>query len=220
MAGNRTLRVTGLGPRPKHDAQSLLEVAVEVFNRRGYDGTSMAEVARAAGITKSTIYHHFSSKEQILRVAVTRALDGLFAVLDEPGVKTGPAEQRLRHVVAGTALALTRELPYVTLLLRVRGNTPTEEWAMVRRREFDRLVAAMVADAAGARGTRPAVDPRLATRLIFGMVNSITEWYRPERSEDPWQVARAVSQIALDGLWGSASGGVDSQHSGDHQGAN
>jgi len=206
VAGKQAPTSNRSGTRSNHDAESLLAVAVEVFNRRGYDGTSMAEVARAAGITKSTIYHHFSGKEQILRVAVSRALDGLFSVLDERGAKTGPADQRLRHVVVSTALTLTRELPYVTLLLRVRGNTPTEVWAMDRRREFDRLVAGMVDAAAAARGGGPAVDPRLATRLIFGMVNSITEWYRPDRGEDSGQVAEAVAVIALEGLWGKDGG--------------
>ena len=73
----------------RHTPESLLAVAVEVFNVRGYDGTSMEELAKAAGITKSSIYHHVAGKEELLRLAVTRALDGLFAALEEPGAVQG-----------------------------------------------------------------------------------------------------------------------------------
>ena len=73
------------------------------------------------------------------------------------------------------------ELPYVTLLLRVRGNTDTERWAMERRREFDHQVAELLKRAAADGDLRADVDVRLATRLLFGMINSIVEWYRPGR---------------------------------------
>lgn len=69
--------------RPAYDRDSLLEVAVVVFNERGYDGTGMEELARRLGLSKSSIYHHVSGKEELLELAVNRALDALFAVLDE-----------------------------------------------------------------------------------------------------------------------------------------
>ena len=75
--------------RPGYDLDSLLAVAVEVFNERGYDGTSMEDLARAAGITKSSIYHHVASKEQLLRLAVERALGALFGVTSEPAATSG-----------------------------------------------------------------------------------------------------------------------------------
>jgi AcrR family transcriptional regulator len=188
------------GGRVNHDSQWLLGIAVAEFNRRGYEGTSMSQVARAAGITKSTIYHHFGSRELLLRAALERALDALFAVLDDDPADGGRAEERLRHLVTRTAATLVAQLPYVTLLLRVRGNTPTELWALQRRREFDRRVTELVAEASRLGEVRADIDPHLATRLIFGMVNSISEWYRTERDASSTQVAEAVASLALDGL--------------------
>src|SRR4028118_2211571 len=94
----------------------------------------MERLSQATGRTKSSIYHHVSGKEELLRLAVSRALDALFAVLEEDGATSGPAVERLEHVVRGSARVLAAELPYVTLLLRVRGNTATERWALERRR--------------------------------------------------------------------------------------
>jgi AcrR family transcriptional regulator len=109
--------------RPGHSLESLLRIAVAVFNERGYDATSMDELASRLGVTKSAIYHHVPSKVELLRLALDRALDGLFAVTEEPGARTGRAIERLEHVVRGSVQVLADELPFVTLLLRVRGNS-------------------------------------------------------------------------------------------------
>lgn len=183
----------------RYTTESLLHVAVGVFDERGYDGTSMEDLARATGITKSSIYHHVRGKEDLLRLAVDRALGALFAVLDEPAAAQGPAIDRLAHVVRRTVDVLVAELPYVRVLLRVHGNTASEVRALARRREFDRRVAALVRDAAADGDLRPDVDPLLATRLLFGMVNSISEWRESSRS-DRIRVADAVTMLAFDGL--------------------
>jgi AcrR family transcriptional regulator len=186
--------------------ESLLSVAVEVFNVRGYDGTSMEDLAKAAGITKSSIYHHVSGKEELLRLSVTRALDGLFAVFEEPEACEGAAAARLEHVVRRTCLELVSNLPHVTLLLRVRGNTAAERDALARRRQFDHRVADLVAAAIAEGDLRPDLDPRLTARLVFGLVNSISEWYHPQAGESGDEagaaaaLADAVAGLVFDGL--------------------
>lgn len=186
--------------RDSHTVTSLLSVAVEVFNVRGYDGTSMEDLAKAAGITKSSIYHHVAGKEELLRLAVTRALDGLFAALDEPAAREGPAVRRLEHVIRRTCLELVDNLPYVTLLLRVRGNTAAEREALGRRRDFDHRVAALVAEAIAEGDLRADLDPRLTARLVFGMVNSVSEWYRPDGGYTGPKIAAALAGLIFDGL--------------------
>ncbi|HEY2272780.1 MAG TPA: TetR/AcrR family transcriptional regulator, partial [Jatrophihabitantaceae bacterium] len=165
--------------RPGYDLESLLAVAVEVFNERGYDGTSMEDLSQRLGISKSAIYHHVQSKDDLLRMAVDRALDGLFAVLDDARAMDAPAIAKLEHLVRGSVNVLQSHLPYVTLLLRVRGNTDVERSALNRRRGFDRYVATLVRQAEADGDVRPDVDPNITARLLFGMVNSLTEWYRP-----------------------------------------
>ena len=186
--------------RIAYTPERLLAVAVEAFNLRGYDGTSMEDLARATGITKSSIYHHVRGKEELLRLAVSRALDRIFAILEQPSAQTGRAIDRLEHVVRASAQVLVDELPYVTLLLRVRGNTATEQWALERRREFDREVATLVARAVADGDLDDAVEPRLATRLLFGMLNSAVEWYEPSRGHATADLGDAVWRLASDGL--------------------
>ncbi len=183
--------------RAVHDVESLLSVAVAEFNTRGYDATSMEDLSRAAGITKSSFYHHISGKEELLRAALERALNGLFAILEEPAAQQGTALDRLLHIIGRQVEVLTAELPYVTLLLRVRGNTEVERWAVARRRAFDATIASLVAEAVEDGQIRREVEPALAARLLSGTVNSITEWYRPGRAGSdrlPAEIVRIVSE--------------------------
>ncbi|MEV6793720.1 TetR/AcrR family transcriptional regulator [Streptomyces sp. NPDC051320] len=190
---------------PKRDTytpETLLTVAVRIFNERGYDGTSMEHLSQAAGISKSSIYHHVAGKEELLRRAVSRAIDGLFGVLGEPGAARGRAIDQVEYVTRRTVEVLMAELPYVTLLLRVRGNTTTERWAMERRREFDQRVAGLLKAAVAEGDLRSDVDIRVATRLLFGMINSLVEWWRPQPGSGPDadQLAETVVQLAFEGL--------------------
>ena len=180
---------------------SLVEVAARVFNERGYDATSMEDLSRAAGITKSSFYHHVSGKEALLHGALERALDGLFGILAEPAATDGSPLERLRHIVRRQVEVLADELPHVTLLLRVRGNTGTERWALGRRRVFDQAVAGLVRAAVAAGEIDDAVDPAVAARLLSGTVNSLVDWYRPGRIAVPDLVA-TVERAAFDGLRG------------------
>lgn len=195
--------------RPAYDRDSLLEVAVVVFNERGYDGTGMEELARRLGLSKSSIYHHVSGKEELLELAVNRALDALFAVLDEEeaGEQRGKASgttatARMKRVIHRSVEVLAAELPYVTLLLRLHGNSEVEQRALARRREFDHRVAELMSRAAAEGGIRADIDPHLASRLLFGTVNSLVEWYRPDRDLTVETLADALTTILFDGLHG------------------
>ena len=185
--------------RPGLDRETVLARSVELFNERGFDGTSMEDLARHLGIGKSAIYHHVSSKDELLRLAVNRALDGLFAVAEQTRALDVPAISRLEFLVRGSVEVLQRELPYVTLLLRVRGNTEIERAALERRRSFDRFVAGLVREARRAGDLRPEADPTVTAHLLFGLVNSLVEWYQPARRMTE-SLADAVCAVAFDGL--------------------
>jgi AcrR family transcriptional regulator len=173
---------------------------VALFNERGYEATSVDEVAGRLGVTKSAIYHHVPSKVELLRLALDRALDALFAVTSETGATTGPAIDRLEYVVRGSVRVLAAELPFVTLLLRLRGNTEIERTALQRRREFDRIVAGLVRAAGHEGDVRADVDPAVISRLLFGTVNSLAEWYRPGGDLSADDLADAVVTITFSGL--------------------
>ncbi|HEX8806789.1 MAG TPA: TetR/AcrR family transcriptional regulator, partial [Candidatus Aquilonibacter sp.] len=164
--------------RRPYDIDSVTDVAFGIFAERGFDAASMEDVARAAGITKASIYHHVPSKEALLARGLDRALSALFAVLDEPAATTGSARARLTAIVRRVAEITMSMRAEVSVLFRVRGNSVTERGAMERRRDFDHRVTDLVREAQAAGQVRKDIDPALVVRLIFGMSNSVVEWYR------------------------------------------
>lgn len=187
--------------RPGYDQQGILGVAIAAFNEYGYDATSIGMLAERLGLSKSAIYHHFGSKDEILDLALDAALSGLEAVVEDPlPAQGGSATDRLEHVLRGAVHVLVEQLPAVTLLLRVRGNTEVERRALIRRRAFDRRITALVSEAQAEGSLRADIDASVVARLAFGMINSIVEWYRPGGREGADRLADDVVAIALDGL--------------------
>lgn len=196
----RSRRLPSGEPRPRYDLDRLLAVAVEVFTERGYDGTSFQHLSQASGLSKSSIYHHIESKEQLLRLGLERALEPLMASTTEEGATVGRAIDRLTYLVERDIEILADRLPYVTLLLAVHGNTETERWALEQRRAFDKFVAGVVQEAIDEGDVRSDLDAPTTARLIFGTINSLTEWYRPGKGQPPEELAEQVCSLLLDGI--------------------
>ncbi|HST80328.1 MAG TPA: TetR/AcrR family transcriptional regulator [Kineosporiaceae bacterium] len=188
--------------RPGYNQETVLRRAIDLFNAQGYDATSVGDLAKELGLTKSAIYHHVPSKETLLAAALDEALDGLSAAIDkvitsEPGLS---AHERLRIAVQESVLVLADHLPAVTLLLRVRGNSGVERAALERRRVIDEKLATLVQAAVDEGSLRDDIAPDVISRLLFGMVNSLVEWYRPEGPVHADEMARSVAGLAFDGL--------------------
>ncbi|WP_193610016.1 TetR/AcrR family transcriptional regulator [Nocardioides lijunqiniae] len=187
--------------RPGYDQETVLRRAIELFNRQGYDGTSMGDLAKELGFSKSAIYHHVPSKSHLLEQALHEALDELTTLVETAvDESTGTAYERLREVVRQSVRVLVAHQDAVTLLLRVRGNGEVEQAALARRRWIDARLAELVAAAVDEGALRADVAPDLVSRLLFGMVNSLVEWYRPGGVVDADVLADAITTIAFDGL--------------------
>nr|WP_277933334.1 TetR/AcrR family transcriptional regulator [Micrococcus aloeverae] len=184
----------------------MLAECVELFNRHGYEATSMGMLATHLGISKSAIYHHVESKEAILDHAVTEALDALEACLDDVVASGVDAGAQVEAAIRGTLGVLAEKQPEVTLLLRLRGNSAVEVAAVERRREITRRFGDLLEAAQAAGAVRSDVTPRNLARLALGMINSIVDWYRPDRGvpgqEGPGQMIDAVTGVVLGGLRG------------------
>ncbi|WP_255718943.1 TetR/AcrR family transcriptional regulator [Micrococcus sp. ACRRV] len=184
----------------------MLAECVELFNRHGYEATSMGMLATHLGISKSAIYHHVESKEAILDHAVTEALDALESCLDDVVASGADAGAQVEAAIRGTLGVLAEKQPEVTLLLRLRGNSAVEVAAVERRREITRRLGDLLESAQAAGAVRSDVTPRNLARLALGMINSIVDWYRPDGA-DPGhksveEMVAAVTGVVMGGLRG------------------
>lgn len=190
--------------RPGYSRADVIRIAVEEFNAHGYEATSMGKLAQRLGLTKSAIYHHVTSKEEILAEATNDALTKLIQVFDDLP-ETESAYDRLQALIVGASIVLCDNTDEVTLLLRLRGNTEVEVDILHRRREITRRFLDLVKAAQKERTVRTDIDPGVAARLVLGTINSITEWYRPDGPNTAEQLAKMVAGLVMDGLSQPAS---------------
>ena len=186
--------------RKPYDADTLVDVAMRVFAERGYDGASLDDVAAAAGIAKSSIYHHVAGKEDLLARGLGRGFRRLFELLEEEEATTGRAIDCFRFILTNVLDGLYFDVPGVKVLLALRGMTPTEQWARGRRREFTRRVTKLLERAAQEGDLRDDVSPEMITLLLFGMVTSITEWFVEGDDESAEQTADGILALTFGGV--------------------
>ncbi|MDO8145397.1 MULTISPECIES: TetR/AcrR family transcriptional regulator [unclassified Isoptericola] len=186
--------------RPGHDRNSMLEVIVQVFTDHGYDASSLEMIARRLGLSKSAVYYHFSSKAEMLEIALERALGELERVFDEAESQPGDAVSRIGYIVRHAVLVACERRQYLTLLLRLHGNSDVELRALERRRVLTARLRGTFEAARDEGSLRDDLDPGLAARFTFGLVNSLVEWYRPDGPIDPEALADALLSYVRTGL--------------------
>ena len=199
---DRAARPAATAARAPYSLEELLEVVAREFLERGYDATSMEDLSRATGRTKSSIYHHVSGKEELLRLAVARAVDALFAVLDEDGRAAGPRGRRGSSTWSAARRGCSPPSCRTSRCCCACAATPTtERWALGRRRDFDRRLAELVRDAVEEGDLRADLDPRA------GHPAAVRDGEQPGRlvparaaAHGRQQVEDALVALAFDGL--------------------
>jgi len=183
-----------------HNIESLTQISIDLFMSRGYEATSVGLIAKAAGITKSAIYHHVASKEELLRRAVSNAVSKLFEILKEPEAENGTPLARLEHIFRRLIEVEFDLLKEIALLLRVRGSTKTERWALKKRREFDRHVQELIVLAQDAGEIRGDIDALAIDRLVFGIFTGIPEWYYKGHTIPPDVLVESAIAVVFEGI--------------------
>ena len=186
--------------RPGYDLDTLLDVCAQEFYQHGYDATSIGRLAEALHVSKSAIYHHVESKEALLALAVDRALEEVEATIADAESHPGTSLEKVEHLFDQSVRLLLTERPYVALLVRLRGNSPVEIRAMERRRLHTKRMEELVRTAQEDGLIRADLDAKATTRLVLGMINSITEWYRVDGSAGTTDLVHNVHTILIDGI--------------------
>ncbi|MEM9749261.1 MAG: TetR/AcrR family transcriptional regulator [Actinomycetota bacterium] len=187
-------------PRSFNDLESVLIAAADEFLLRGYDAARIGHIAAAAGLSKSSLYHHVEGKEQLLALGIDRALAGLERCFAEARRLPDPAEsvRRLIELVIEDMTDRAR-LPFVALLIGVRGNSELERRALDERRRYDRELAALLERGQAGGAIRVDVPADVLARLCFGTINSLHSWVRPDHP-DVVSIRAAATAYVLAGI--------------------
>jgi TetR/AcrR family transcriptional regulator, cholesterol catabolism regulator len=154
-------------------------VAAELFDRRGFHNTSMANIAEAVGVRKPTLYHYFPSKDDIL-FAIHDEFIELLIQRQERRLETAmPVGHLLREIMGDVLELMETHRGHVRVFIEHRRELSGEAYeAITRKREkYEDMIRAVFARGA-AEGTLRPVDPGLATLALAGMCNWAYQWYQ------------------------------------------
>lgn len=207
MAVTSTSQRTSPWPKPEDRArerelkrEAVLRTAVDFFNDKGFHATSLDDVALALNVTKPTIYHYFSSKDEILFECVRLGLESIRDAAEAVEKQGGSGLDRLKALMRDYALIMTGDFGMcVTRTADHELSPDSRDRFRALKREIDATIRHVVED--GMRdGTIAHGDARLVTFTITGALNWIARWFDPDGPLGPGEVADGCIATLVDGL--------------------
>ncbi len=179
----------------------LLAAAERLFSQRGYEATSVRDIAEALDIKAGSLYAHIETKEDLLWEILTAAADRFFAAV-QPIVQSNLVTvEKLRRCIAAHVQVITKSAPAAAIF--------TTEWRHLseprrrefgeRRDEYERIFRGLVQTAIR-EGVFGDMDEKFATLLILSSINWIYQWYRPDGPMSPEEIARRITDLLFNGL--------------------
>jgi AcrR family transcriptional regulator len=179
----------------------ILDAAAQVFRQKGYHGASMADIAEAVNLQKASLYHHVSSKQEILLALLDRGIDMLAERVAPLANQSAPADQKLRQMIHAYLKLLADNADLASVLLfEYRSLEPKQLSRHIPNRDrFENLWRDVVLEGVKSKKFQCA-HPGLAVRSMLGTMNWILTWYRTDGSMTIEQIADQIADLQFKGL--------------------
>ena len=179
----------------------ILEAAAQVFRQKGFHGASMANIAEAVNLQKASLYHHVSSKQEILFELLDRALELLLERISPIASMDLPADERLCRMIREYLQILAENTDLSAVLLFEHRSLEGRQHArhVPNRDKFENLWRDVLRDGVRARQF-VCDDIPLSARAILGILNWTITWYQPNGSLTVEQIADHYSKLLLTGV--------------------
>jgi AcrR family transcriptional regulator len=188
--------------------EELVRVAAEVFQEKGYQASTLNDMAERMGTDRASLYYYVGSKQELFEEVVQEVLEAnLKEARRIKKEKLKPAE-KLALLVKTMMVSYEENYPFTYVYIQEDmsqvGNQDSD-WARAmtsRTRSFEKIVRSFIEDGIAAKEFRRDISPAVAANGLFGMLNWTHRWFKPGREADANQVAEWFSSLFLDGMRG------------------
>nr|WP_269140771.1 TetR/AcrR family transcriptional regulator [Oryzicola mucosus] len=180
-----------------------MSVAGQIFAKKGYDGTSMREIAEACDISKALLYHHFKSKEEIYSRVVVDSGKRLYDYVDaQVAAQTSPTEKLRAFMVSSANYFEENRWGWIAAASAFWNETDSEtrDERIARRDRYEHQLRDILQEAVDKGEIRPEVDVAMAGRLVLSSINWMYRWYKPEKQMKAGEIAEAYFEMIFEGL--------------------
>ena len=183
----------------------LLEAAA-LFSANGFNGTSMSELAAAVGITKSSLYHHFPSKQALLAEIIEVTVSRVTPLVQKVAEMALPASDRLRRAIVLHTVEAIRDQDAIACFVEEGRYLEREfmETHVVKRDAYEQVFRKLFEDGIES-GEFVKRDIGIAVKAVLGMCNSVVRWYKPDGGYSAQEIADEFADFAVRGA--SVTGG-------------
>jgi len=189
--------------RPRdHRYHEILEGAARLIFQRGYEATSMQEIAEACGLTKAGLYHHIKTKEALLLAIQHYGMDMFDDMVLAKVADIADPVARLRECMARNIALVTQDASKEVLIILHEHQTLTgtaRDEINARKKRYVRFLEAAFREASE-RGQIRTVDATLAAFSFLGMVLWTYKWFRAEGKLSPRQLSDGMIDLFFEGL--------------------
>jgi TetR/AcrR family transcriptional regulator, cholesterol catabolism regulator len=194
-------RASAARPTDGERAREVYRAAARIFHEKGFDATSMDDLARALRLTKAGLYYYIDSKEALLFNIMTHGMDWVENQVVAPARAEPDPERRLRLILRLHATELLESAHDIPILTdEVAALTPKHRKAILRRKRAYVDLVRDTLDAMKAEGKLRDVDTTVATFSLFGMLLWLPRWCKQPGRLTSEQVVEHITRIALGGL--------------------
>ncbi len=179
----------------------ILDASAQIIRQKGFHAASMQDIAEAVHLQKASLYHHFSSKQEILLALLDQALDLLIEQLGAITAREAPADRKLHQAVGAYLETLEdhADLAAVLLFEHRSLNPEYRERHIPRRDRFERLWRDLIQEGVDSNLFQDD-NPALSARALLGVMNWTITWYRPGGPLTMSQISDHISVLFLNGL--------------------
>jgi len=178
----------------------VLEHAAHIFCDKGYEGASMRDLSRAAGMSLAGLYHYFDSKEELLYLIQKHDFRTIIERLQERLEEASDPQQRIRIFIENHLEYFLANKEAMKVLTHEDETLKNGRGAEIRaiKREYYKICLELLEDLRRAKGLQ--FSPRLAVLGLFGMINWIYTWHNPRVDADAKALAAEMGDLFLGGV--------------------
>jgi AcrR family transcriptional regulator len=183
--------------------EDVIRAAARVFRERGFHGTSMQQIADAVGLQKGSLYHHITSKEELLHDVMMDGLTQLSERLEAVATSSLPPDEKLRQLIETHIYYAAESRDIATVVLfehrAMMGFPALREEYIARRDLFESQFRTAIQEGVDSGDFRP-MDVPIVAQTLLGAHNWLVMWYRPDGRLPPQEIATVIADTFLHGL--------------------
>jgi AcrR family transcriptional regulator len=186
----------------KRRRQEVMNVAARIFSEKGYEATSIQEIAEEVGILKGSLYYYIDTKEDLLFGVIQEAYDAALGLINDLEGREGGALELIEALVRGHVQVFAATRVQSSVFFKEFRALSAERQETIREAGdvYSRFLRSQIRRGQRSGEIDSGINPRLAAIGIIGMMNSMSFWYRPDGAATSEQIGSEFSRLVIGGL--------------------